>query len=447
MSKRKITAPLIQVIVLLFLSNNIIDGQVNTETPQKTDSDSLSLKQIIDKVISDYPTVKVAQEAINNADARIGLARTGYNPDISASAAYSNIGPVVQLAIPDLGTFQLYPQNNYSASIDYRQVIYDFGRTRQNISLETEGKAITEQALEQVKQNLSLYCVNNFYTLVFLQEAIRIKNEQIATLNEHLVQVEKKMATGSATEFEILSTRVKISAIESQETDLIASLTAHRAALNSLLGNDYSKNPVVRTELSAGSPVVQTDSALSYAFHNRNEILINEKRASLADLKYDWTRTQNKPSLSFVASGGAKNGYIPDLNKFTPNYMVGLGLRIPIYDAGRTRQNLLQAKSAVTSISYESEDTKRHVTDELYEAEVYMKASEKKINQFELQLKQAQRAYSLAETNYKAGTITNLDLLDVYTSLSETRLMLLKARIDYVASVYKLKAAIGEKLY
>jgi outer membrane protein len=447
MIKRKISGSLIQVILLLFLSNNIIDGQVNNETMQESGTDSLSLKQIIDKVISGYPTVKVAQEAINNADAKIGLARTGYNPDVSASAAYSNIGPVVQLAIPNLGTFQLYPQNNYSAEIDYRQVLYDFGRTRQNISLETEGKAITEQALEQVKQNLSLYCVNNFYNLVFLQEAIRIKNEQIATLNEHLVQVEKKMATGSATEFEILSTRVKISAIESQEIDLKANLTAQRVALNSLLGDDYSKIPVVRTELTDVSPVVHSDSALSYALHNRNEILMNEKRATLAALRYDWTRTQNKPSLSFIASGGAKNGYIPDLNKITPNYVVGLGLKIPIYDAGRTRQNILQAQSAITSISYESEDTKRHVTNEIYSAEAYMAAAGKKINQFELQLKQAQRAYQLAEINYKAGTITNLDLLDVYTSLSETRLMLLKARIDYVASVYKLKAAIGEKLY
>jgi outer membrane protein TolC len=57
------------------------------------------------------------------------------------------------------------------------------------------------------------------------------------------------------------------------------------------------------------------------------------------------------------------------------------------------------------------------------------------------------KAYSLAATSFRAGTITNLELLDANTAVSESRLMLLKARIDYAASIYRLKAAVGEKLY
>ena len=98
-------------------------------------------------------------------------------------------------------------------------------------------------------------------------------------------------------------------------------------------------------------------------------------------------------------------------------------------------------------MSYESEFTKRNISNELSEAEAYMIAALKKINQFELQLEQAVKAYSLAETSFKSGVITNLDLLDANTAVSESKLMLLKARIDYAASVYKLKAAMGERLY
>ena len=176
-------------------------------------------------------------------------------------------------------------------------------------------------------------------------------------------------------------------------------------------------------------------------------MLINEKKATLAELRYDMTKFQNKPLLSFEASAGAKNGYIPDLNKFTPNYVVGLGLRIPLFDGMKNKYNLSQAQSAITSLSYESELTKRNISNELYEAEAYMFAAGKKVNQFELQLTQALKAYSLAETSFKSGVITNLDLLDANTAVSESRLMLLKAKIDYAASVYKLKAALGERIY
>lgn len=57
------------------------------------------------------------------------------------------------------------------------------------------------------------------------------------------------------------------------------------------------------------------------------------------------------------------------------------------------------------------------------------------------------KAYSLAETSFLAGVITNLDLLDSNTAVSESKLMLLQSRIDYAASIYKLKAALGERLY
>jgi outer membrane protein len=435
------------LLSLVILIANIASGQNSGNDMAVQSADSLSLKYIIERVVSTYPTVKIAEEAINNADARIGFARTGYNPEFDLTAAFSNLGPVTKLSIPDMGTFQLYPENNYSTGVNVRQVVYDFGRTRKNVSLENENKSIFEQSLEQVKQRLSMLAVGNFYTLAFLQAAIKIKQEELDALKEHLSYVEKKVATGSSTEYEVLTTKVRISAVESQEVDLNAALTNQQSVLNSLLGNDQSVSHVVKTELTVDIPVIPTDSILSYAYRNRNEILINQKRTSAAELRYQIVGLQNKPMVNFLASGGAKNGYIPDLYKITPNYVVGLGLRIPIYDGSKTKYNRLQAKSAITSISYETDYTKRNISTELSEAETYMFAAGKKVNQYELQLAQAMKAYSLAETSFRSGSITNLDLLDSNTSVSESRLLLLKARIDYAASVYKLKAAMGEKLY
>ena len=430
---------------MIFL-NSIIVGQSLMDKSKPT-ADSLSLRSLILQVVSTYPSVKIAEEAIRNADSRISLAKTGYNPEVDMTASFANLGPVTKLSIPSFGTFQLYPANNYSASVNLRQLIYDFGRTRQNIELENENKAIGEQTLEQVKQKLALYTVNNFYTLLYLQAAIKIKDEQIAALNEHLQYIEKVMATGSATEYQVLTTKVKISTIESQKVDLMAAQTAQQAALNSLLGNDNAGKPVVRNELTVTPPVIQSDSILSYAYHNRDEVLINEKKVTLAELRYGMTKLQNKPLLSLQASGGAKNGYIPYLNRLTPNYVIGMGLRVPLFDGMKNKYYLSQAQSAITTLSYESEFTKRNISNEVFESEALMFAASKKVSQSELQLKQALKAYSLAETSFNTGVITNLDLLDANTSVSESSLMLLKARIDYAACVYKLKAALGERIY
>jgi outer membrane protein len=434
------------IISIIIFTSNIITGQPSENNIAKP-ADSLSLKNVIERVVSTYPSVKVAEEALNSADARIGLAGTGYNPEFDLTASYANIGPVTKLTIPDMGTFQLYPENNYNASLNFRQLIYDFGRTKKNVLLENENKDISEQSLEQVKQKISLFAVSNFYTLAFLQAAIRIKDEQLDALKEHLSYVEKMVATGSSTEYQVLTTKVRISNVESQKVDLDAALTTQQATLNSLLGNDKSEDPIVKTELTVNVPVMPSDSIQSFAFRNRDEILINQKRTTAAELRYDMVNLQNKPMLNLQATGGAKNGYIPDLNQIRPNYVVGLGLRVPILDGMKTKYNRMQAKSAISSLTYESDYTKRNISNELSEAEAFMFSAGKKVSQYELQLSQALKAYALAETSFRSGTITNLDLLDANTSVSESRLLLLKARIDYAASVYRLKAAMGERLY
>jgi outer membrane protein TolC len=437
----------LKYIITLFITGILFGSILDGQPVQKAANDSLTLKEIITTAVSNHPSVSIAEEAINSADARIRLAKTGYYPEIDANASFSNIGPVTKLSIPNMGSFQLYPENNYSAAINYRQVVYDFGRTRQNIEVEKEGKSIGEQAVEQVKQKISLLAVNNYYTLVYLQSAILIKDEQLKALNEHLDHITKMMETGSATEYQVLATKVRISTVESQKVDLQASMEAQQSFLNSLMGSNADDHPVVKKDLTAEASVVQGDSLLPFALKNRDEVIMNEKRTSLAELRYDMMKLQNKPLLSFMATGGAKNGYVPELGEFKPNYVVGLGLRIPIFDGMKNKYNLAQAKSVVTSSAYETENTKRTVTNELKESQAYMSAAEQKINQFSLQLLQAQKAYSLAVTSFNSGVITNLDLLDANTAVSESRLMLLRAQIDYAASIYKFRAALGERLY
>jgi outer membrane protein len=447
MNNRRFKRQVLSSIILLLLFDSVSFSQTGSAQQAVSSGDSLSLRDIIKMAVTTHPTVKAAEEAVRNADARIGLARTGYYPEADVTASYSNLGPVTKLTIPDMGTFQLYPANNYSASINYRQVVYDFGRTRQNIEIETENKYIGEQALEQVRQKLSMYAVNNYYTLLYLQAAIKIKEEQVATLNEHLNQVEKMMATGSATEYQVLATKVRISVVESQKVDLLAAFASQQASMNSLLGNDNKTMPVVKSDLTADLPMIPQDSIFSYAYHNRDEVLLNEKKMSLAELRYGMAKLQNKPVINFQASGGAKNGYVPYLNEVKANYVVGLGIRIPVFDGMKTKYNVQQAQSAITSLSYESESAKRAISNELLEAEAYLEAARKKISQFELQLVQALKANSLAETSFRSGMVTNLDLLDANEAVSESKLLLLKAKIDYAASIYKLKAALGERIY
>lgn len=434
------------IIILIFcvIAPAMVSAQ-NYATSQP--GDSLSLEWIIQQVIQTHPMVRSAQEDLNKADAQIGLARSGYYPNISFSANLNTVGPVPSLSIPDLGTFSFVPRNNFTGVFSVEQNIYDFGKTARNVALADESKKLTEQSVEQVKQKLSINAIQVYYILDFLQEAIKIKDEQLRTLNEHLDFVQKRMETGSATDFEILSTKVKISGIESQRLDLDVAREVQLSELNALLGLPAGTFHVVKERIDVHQTNLPADSMLVYAYHNRNEMLMAKQREQLAAMKVEQVKLKNNPSLFVTANSGAKNGYLPDNEKIKANYVVGLGLQIPIFDATRRKYNVLQASSAAESTLLETEITRRNISSDVVESETRLRTSDKKIAQAKLQLEQAQQALALAEVSYKAGVITNLDLLDANTAVSESRLLLLKSQIDYVVNVYRLSASLGEKLY
>ena len=432
------------LILLLSLAGLLSIGQLSGEP---LESDSLTLTTIIRQVVQNHPMVKKAMEDLNTSDAKIGIAYSGNRPNVDFVSSYTRIGPISEINFPGLGNFQLMPRDNYNAAFNVSQTITDFGKTEKSISLEKQGKEVNRQTVEQVKQKLSQMAISNYFSLAYLQEAIKIKNEQLNTLNEHLLFIQKKQATGSATQYEILTTQVRISAIENQKTDLETARQVQVSHLNSLLGKPETTVEQVKTELDLLMPDLRSDTLISAALQNRDEMKLAREKTKLAALQYSLTNSLNNPVFNAFLSGGIKNGYIPYMAQARSNFAAGVGLAIPILDGKRNKYKLIEAKSAIKVNDDETEIVRRNIIDEVIESQAGLKASQKKVDQSALQLRQATQAYVLAKASFEAGVITNLELLDGSTALSESRLMLLKSRIDYTVNLYKLKSSIGERLY
>ena len=430
----------IRILLLLVFAVFILNVKAQTAT------DSLSLSQIISQIVQNHPSIKEAEEALNVADAKIGLAKASYLPYADVSGNYTRIYPVPEISFNGL-KFQMAPANNYNAGVNLNQTVYDFGKTSKDVLSEQKGKEITQLTVEQVKQRMAILATNTFYNLVYLQDALQIKDEELKNLNDHLSFVQKKQQTGSGTQYEILTIHVRISNVESQKTDLETSHKIQLSVLNSLLGQQGNVEVNVKKELAVKLPEIEVDSLVAYALIHRDEIQISREKENLAQLKYNLTKSQNNPVINIFASGGVKDGYFPNLEDPKLNGAAGFGFKMPIFDGRRLKNSSNIAKSNIQNSGYETEIAKRNVSNEVIEAETSSLASIKKIKQYEMQLSQAKHALSLAEINYKAGVITNLDMLDATTIVSESQLMFLKSQIDYVACVYRLKAAIGDRLY
>lgn len=432
-----------KTIHILLLSLFVTGGLFAQQTAQ----DSLTLSDVLNIVMKTYPTLKKTGNDLMAADAKISLTKTAYLPDVNVTASYSHLGPISQITLPGMGTFKLYPADNYSAAVNVNENIYDFGRTSKSIAVDQNNKNMILLMNEQTKQRLSSVVMNFFYNIGFIQEAIKIKDEQLNMLNEHLNFVQKKVTTGSATQYEILATKVKISGVENQKTDLLTALEVQIEQLNTYLGNPSGTNITVKTDVLSAQILSPRETLLSQAYANRIEMKLSKQKDEISKSKLDLVGVQNNPSINVFGSGGYKNGYIP--NTATPkiNYVAGVNVKIPIFDANRSKYTKMQVQAEMANNEEDTELARKTIINEVTESRANAEAALKKVSQSELQLKQAQEANRMAETSYKAGTITNLDLMDSYTAVSESKLALYKTKLDYTLNIAKLKLAVGEQIY
>jgi outer membrane protein len=270
---------------------------------------------------------------------------------------------------------------------------------------------------------------------------------QIETLKKHYDFVAKKVETGSATQYESLSTRVRLSVAESQKTDIETAKKNYMSMLNSLLGLPAGNPLVVKNSVLADSQGEDRKLLEDYALNHRTEIALAELKQKNARLKLDVIKTQNRPLLTANALAGFRNGYLPEINRIKANYLAGLSLRIPLYDASRQKFQEMMAGSEISMAAQSREQTRRDISVEVYQNRENLEASSVKMLQSELQSKLAEEARKLAELSYQTGSITNLDLLDAETLEAESRLALLKARTDYAVNLVRLNLALGKMAY
>ena len=93
------------------------------------------------------------------------------------------------------------------------------------------------------------------------------------------------------------------------------------------------------------------ESSVNYAIEHREEVKLAKEKTELEHLNYSVIKSANNPVINAFGSAGFKNGYTPDLNKLKGNYVVGVGVKVPLFDDKRTKNNLQVSKSNLIVLS------------------------------------------------------------------------------------------------
>lgn len=426
--------------ICLFLSLLCLSGVASAQT------DTLTLDETIHRVVTTYPSVRQAEEAVKSAGYNVKMARAALLPVLNASAAYTRVEPVATVHFEDMD-LSFSPKNNYDAGLSLRQLIYDFGKNRPKIEAAKVKEEAARLQQDELYQSLALNTVQLYYLNCFTRQAIAIKQQELGDYEEMLRQAEIRTRTGSSTSFDLLNTQVSQSAVNTQLTELRSNLRTLQVQLSVLADTTVTETLPLNQGFEIHPNLSSLDDLLSVAYTSRPEMEFADKQIAVARLEESAARRAYNPSLDLSAAAGGKNGYPLHIDRMRLNYEAGLTLSIPLYEGGRRKQTASLARSAYNTVVFQKELIEKQVKQQVSENFYTLQSDYEKIGQLSRQVSLAQKAYDQAKVNYQAGAITNLELLTSSTNLSGSRLQLLQSQINYLVNYYKLRVSVGERIW
>ncbi|WP_341842963.1 TolC family protein [Chitinophaga caseinilytica] len=401
-----------------------------TATGAFAQSAPAELKSLVQQSFSHFTQIKAMETQQRIAADQTTLAKANRLPEVSGSASYSHVYPVPKVQLPGSDfKFQPVPSENINAGVEARQLLLDFGKSGSQIKKSTAQAGLLGVQTAEAREELAYQVANVYMNIAFLQDNIAVQEANIRLLEETETMVENKLKHGDAIDLDLINTRVKLESYRNKKVDFTNSLQKQVATLEYLTGEHLQDS--VHSDFAWAVPPAAGD------FEHNATMRTSLEKEKVAETGIELAKAQYKPSLFLNAGTGFKNGYLPEITTPKFNYYAGVSLSVPIYNGKklRTQEHIAATEAEIAKLN--TQDVKEVLQKEAAQQNADITAGRDRLQTAEVLLEQANKALTLAQSRYRNGVITYLDLQNAQTSLLEAQLS--KIQYQYQLSLAGLE--------
>ena len=209
------------------------------------DIDKMSYEQLIELALQNNPALKAVKEGLPLYAARIKETKTAKEWSLSyvTSVTYNGIVPKtagmtiplvpVPIVIPESS---IYAHDIYDIKFQLQKPLYTGGRVESLVKQSVVQSKLQEQEYEKTRQQVIFQVKEAYFSVLKTYELLKIANEKISQLQEHLNMAQKRLKNGVSTKFEVLTAEVKLVQAKQNAAALDNQLKITKEALNHALG-------------------------------------------------------------------------------------------------------------------------------------------------------------------------------------------------------------------
>lgn len=402
------------------------------------------LKDLVQSALKQNYDIRMAAERVMQARAQYGITRADLFPALGVSTQFvanrtSRIG-AIPFAPPGANLDAAYTQAGFTLSWE----LDIWGRIRRLKEAGAAEYLASEEARHAVTTALVGDVTSGYFTLraLDLELGIARKTKEVAERGLRLTKLrrDRGVVTGldvSQAEQFLYTANAQIEASE-------RAMTQAENALQLLLGQSPGEVPRGKELEEFVAPASVPPGLPSDLLERRPDIRQAEQRLIAANARIGAARAMYFPRISLTGLLAGQSRYLEQLFtgparqwNFTP------GVTVPIFDAGRIRNEVKLSESAKRELVLQYEKTIQTAFREVADSLTGYSHTRKQREQQELLVAALRKSTTLSSLRYEGGLDSYLQVLDAQRNLFQGELTLAQLRLQELNTVVQLYRALG----
>ncbi len=428
----------------------------NTFAQQSRDTLYLTLDDAISKALENNWDIRIANEEIKKSHEQINEAYANAFPRLDFSGQYVRNIKLPVLFIPpntpfnpssQTQTFELGSQNSYIGSLTLSQVIFS-KKVNTAIKIASEYSQFSEIGSEAAKQQIILNVKKTFYSILLMEELVKVSEKSYEAAKANYENVEKLYKQGVASEYDLLRSEVQLANSQPMLIQSENNLKLTKSSLKNILAIDINQPIEVKGKFIFEEVSREILEELSQSAVKKNAIVRQLSiQASLLDKNISIERADYFPTLSLFGQyqyQTQSNDFRIKDYKWVQTFMVGLQLTYTLFDGFSRNARIEQAVIDKEKVELNKQKITEGLKVQVQQARMKMGEAKKRIAAQGKSLQQAEKAMNIAETRYKSGVGTQLEIIDTQAALTFARTNYSQAIYDYLIAKSDWEYAVSE---
>lgn len=434
----------------------IFTGAANAE-----ENLTITLEEAISLALENNRLIEQAQEDRESARLELSAARKSFGPTLSWDSSSMRIGGrnyhqerearyryramskearrERDINLADYPPYKSSNANTVTLSIP----LYTGGKLEGQMKSADFGLNSADLTLENTRQEVKLQTAQAYYSVLQCKNLIKVHQEELNNLNEHLRVVQIQYDVGNVAMADVIETKVQIADSRQEFNTVRGDYENAMATLNNIIGLPIDTPLALTDNLEYLSYEQSEIECLEYALAHRPDGIAAIYEIKRAEAQINAAKSGFRPSVSAIIQGSMTGEGAFKADQTKENWAAGIHLEWDIFDNNVTSTRVEQAKSAQRKAESLARENLETIRLEVHNAYTNLKIAEENIKITSEAVEEAREKFLIAQVRYEEGEDTNLPVMDAQEKLTTAQINYYDAIYSYNMNKAQLEKAMG----